>query len=94
MHTNPSNHAALVAGQNIRWLRQQQRLSQAALAEAAGIGQTYVGQLERGQKNATLDVLSALANALGVSVAALLQPGARARPGSRSRPPPGPPPAA
>lgn len=94
MYTNPNNHAALVAGRNIRWLRQQQRLTQAALADAAGIGQTYVGQLERGQKNATLDVLSALASALGVSVAALLQPGARARPSRRSRPPLAPPPAA
>jgi transcriptional regulator with XRE-family HTH domain len=94
MHTNPNNHAALVAGRNIRWLRQQQRLTQANLADAAGIGQTYVGQLERGEKNATLDVLANLASALGVSVAALLQPRARARPGSQSRQPLAPPPAA
>lgn len=76
MNTRTNHYAANIAGRNIRCLRQQLRLSQASLGTAAGIGQTYVGQLERGEKNASLDVLANLATALGVPVAALLEPDA------------------
>ena len=41
-------------GARLRAYRQQSRLSQEALAELAGVHPTYIGQLERGEKNASL----------------------------------------
>ena len=49
-----ANRPTRIAGRNIRLLRQRAGLSQAALAGAAGIGQTYIGQLERAKKLALL----------------------------------------
>lgn len=44
-----------ITGQRIRNYRVQQGLSQEKLAEMAGCHPTYIGQLERGEKNATLE---------------------------------------
>ena len=41
-------------GQRIRNYRTQQKLSQEKLAELCGCHPTYIGQVERGEKNATL----------------------------------------
>ena len=46
---------AKVIGQRIRNYRTQKGLSQEKLAELAGCHPTYIGQLERGEKNATLE---------------------------------------
>ena len=46
---------AKVVGQRIRNYRTQLGLSQEKLAELACCHPTYIGQLERGEKNATLD---------------------------------------
>lgn len=69
-----AHNTVIAVGSNLRRLRRQARLTQAALAEAAGIAQTYVGQIERAKKNATLEVLGKLATALGVDPAELLRP--------------------
>ena len=42
-------------GQRIRNYRTRQGLSQEKLAEMSGCHPTYIGQLERGEKNATLE---------------------------------------
>ena len=55
----------------MRALRQERGLSQEALAELAGIHRTYVGSVERGERNIALDNIWALADALGVSPAEL-----------------------
>ncbi len=47
-------------------------LSQEALADLAGIHRTYVGSVERGERNIALDNIHALADALGVSAARLV----------------------
>lgn len=46
---------AKIIGQRIRNYRTQKGLSQEKLAELAGCHPTYIGQLERGEKNATLE---------------------------------------
>ena len=46
--------------------------SKAALAERAGLHQTYVGLIERGKSNPTLDSANAIAEALGVPLEKLI----------------------
>ncbi|OKH26217.1 transcriptional regulator [Hydrococcus rivularis NIES-593] len=55
-------------GENIRRLRVSQGLSQDALADKAGLHRTYVGAVERGERNITLINAEKIANALGVSL--------------------------
>jgi transcriptional regulator with XRE-family HTH domain len=47
-------------------------LSQEALAVDAGVDRSYVGRLERGVENPTVETLDKLAAALGVAAAELL----------------------
>ncbi|OMF35907.1 hypothetical protein BK133_09435 [Paenibacillus sp. FSL H8-0548] len=58
-----SEIAGLV-GDNIRQLRKIKGLSQEQLAFRAEINASYMGQVERGEKNPTIDVLSKIAKAL------------------------------
>ena len=43
------------------------------LAEKAGVHHTYIGQLERGEKNATLETIEKVARALNVSFETLFE---------------------
>jgi transcriptional regulator with XRE-family HTH domain len=61
-------------GENLRALRQARRLSQEGLADALGIHRTYVGGLERGERNVTLRTVERLAELLDVDAASLLAP--------------------
>ncbi|MDX8408452.1 MAG: XRE family transcriptional regulator [Mariprofundales bacterium] len=54
----------------IRYLRQQQKLSQRALADGAGISAAALSQLESGHSSPSVATLEKLADALGKSVAA------------------------
>jgi transcriptional regulator with XRE-family HTH domain len=58
--------------ENIRAIRRQKGLSQEKLAEICGLHRTYVGSVERAERNVTLSTLEAFATALGVSVPDLL----------------------
>lgn len=57
---------------NIRLLRRQRKLSQEKLADLCGYHRTYVGMIERGERNITIATLEALAGALGVEPHRLL----------------------
>lgn len=59
-------------GREIRRYRQALGLSQEQLAERAGLHRNYVGFLERGERNASLTTLFAIARSLGVSLGQLL----------------------
>ncbi|UGV24861.1 XRE family transcriptional regulator [Rhodopseudomonas boonkerdii] len=62
---------ALVAW-NLRRLRVKRNVSQEALAVDAGVDRSYVGRIERGIENPTVETLDRLAAALEVVVAELL----------------------
>lgn len=62
---------AKIIGQRIRNYRTQKGLSQEKLAELAGCHPTYIGQLERGEKNATLESVEKIASAMDISLSEL-----------------------
>ncbi|MFC1875422.1 helix-turn-helix domain-containing protein [Chloroflexota bacterium] len=55
-------------GERVRVLRQKQGLSQEELAYRAGIHRTYLGGIERGERNPALKNIAAMAEALEVSL--------------------------
>jgi transcriptional regulator with XRE-family HTH domain len=68
-------HPALIKlGENIRELRKGKGVSQEGFANQAGIDRTYMGGVERGERNlATLNLIR-IAAALGVEVGELFPP--------------------
>lgn len=68
-------HPALIKlGENIRELRKLKNLSQEAFADEAGLDRTYLGGLERGERNvATLNLIK-IACALNVEIGVLFPP--------------------
>jgi transcriptional regulator with XRE-family HTH domain len=60
-------------GERIRRYRQGLGLSQEALAHRAGINRTYIGSLESGQRNISLDNLCKLARALDIDAGELVR---------------------
>lgn len=56
-------------GRRVRELRHRLGLSQEELADRAGLHWTYVGGIERGERNPALVNISKLAHALQVSLA-------------------------
>lgn len=55
-------------GIQIRLLRKSKDLSQEELAFKAGVHPTYIGQVERGEKNLTISSLHQITNALEISL--------------------------
>ena len=62
-----------VLGQRIRNYRIGKGLSQEKLAELSGCQHTYIGQIERGEKNATIESIVKIAVALDVSLSKLFE---------------------
>lgn len=67
------SNIAKAVGQRIRNYRTQKRLSQEKLAELSGCHPTYIGQLERGEKNATLESIERISVALDISLSKLFE---------------------
>ena len=59
-------------GKEVRTLRESQGLTQDGLAQKATLHRTYIGSIERGERNMTLMNLKRLSYALGISVASLI----------------------
>ncbi len=55
-------------GHRVRELRVKKGLSQEALASACGLDRTYIGGIERGERNVSLVNIQRIATALGASV--------------------------
>jgi len=75
MKTKPS--ARRIFAENLRKARLAKGLSQEDLAELANLHRTYVGSVERAERNVSIDNIERLAIALGVSPALLLKAGAK-----------------
>ncbi len=60
-------------GQRVKNERIKLGLSQEQLAEKAGVHRTYIGMIERAEKNITLLNIEKLAKALGISMSELLE---------------------
>jgi transcriptional regulator with XRE-family HTH domain len=60
-------------GRNVRKLRMQKGLSQEKLADICGLHRTYVGGIERGERNLGLRNVVCLAKALEVPPSELLR---------------------
>jgi transcriptional regulator with XRE-family HTH domain len=59
---------------NLRATRKAKGLSQEELAAIAGLHRTYVGAIERGERNVSIDNIERLASALHLDVVDLLAP--------------------
>ena len=62
-----------IIGERIRNCRGRLGLTQEELAEKCGLHNTYIGQLERGEKNATLESIEKIVLGLGVSYEVLFE---------------------
>ncbi len=58
-------------GERIRKLRAEQGYSQERFAEVCGVHRTYMGHLERGEKNVSLASLAKVADALAITLSEL-----------------------
>jgi transcriptional regulator with XRE-family HTH domain len=72
--TTQAGTARKVFARNVRKLRRLQEVSQEALALESGLSRTYVSEIERGERNVSIDNMGALADALGVPLKDLVDP--------------------
>lgn len=61
-------------GARVRQLRTERGWSQESLADKASLHRTYIGSIERGEQNISLDNIEKVAVTLGVSLAELFAP--------------------
>jgi len=64
--------ARQIFARNLRRARRMKDISQEALGLAAGLSRTYVSEVERGERNISIDNMGALADALGVPLKQLV----------------------
>lgn len=55
-------------GQRVRELRKAKGASQEAFAQACGLHRTYIGDIERGERNVSLDNIARIAKALNIDI--------------------------
>lgn len=71
MEPAPDSLIHRLLARNIQRIRKQRGMTQAVLAETAGVNETHVGNIENGRNSPSVEIVSRLATALGVSLAAL-----------------------
>lgn len=60
-------------GQRVRELRKEQGYSQEGFGAACGLDRTYIGGIERGERNVALRNIEVIAQTLGITLADLLE---------------------
>ncbi len=80
-----------LVGINVRRLRVERGISQERLAFDSGVDRSYLGGVERGEENPTIDILDRIAATLSVHISELVkelpsdtQPPSGLRPGRKS----------
>lgn len=68
MRTRSTRDIRTRFGERVRVLRKQRQLSQEALADLCELDRTYIGGIERGERNVSLKNIERLARALGVAI--------------------------
>lgn len=71
--TKPYSTEAAKLGRAIRARREAMKVSQDVFADLVGMHRSYVGFVERGEQNLTLDTMTRIAAALKVSLAVLVK---------------------
>lgn len=69
----PTPRANIVFGQRLRAVRKDRGWTLRVLAAKAGVHWTYLGQVERGERNVSLLTILRLSKALGVDAGVLLK---------------------
>lgn len=69
---NESKHFLQQIGDVVRELRTDRKLTQAQLADACGLHRTFIGSVERGERNVAILSLRRIAKALRVPVSQLV----------------------
>lgn len=72
MKRTKKNEECVQLGKRLRLLRKERGFSQEGFAAHAELHRTYLGGLERGERNPTLTVLVRISNALQVSLSKLV----------------------
>ena len=67
------SNIAKIVWERLRTYRTREGLSQEELAEKSGLHNTYIGQLERGEKNATLESIEKVAKSLDLPLEILFE---------------------
>jgi len=70
----PIQPAKIRFGIVLRRAREEMQLSQENLAEMADLHRTYIGQVERGERNISIDNMERLAAAVGMQLWEMLRP--------------------
>jgi transcriptional regulator with XRE-family HTH domain len=65
--------ARKIFAENLRKARLARKLSQEGLAELSGLHRTYVGSVERAERNVSIDNMERFSAAVGVSLPDLLK---------------------
>lgn len=73
--TSYPNRYRLIFAKNVRQIRRLKELSQEELAHQANISRVYIGEVERGERNITIDLMERIAEALDIPLEQLLQHG-------------------
>lgn len=68
-----SKNILKIFGENVQKYRKEKQISQEKLAEIAGVHRTYIGMIERAEKNITLRNIEKIAKTLEVEIKDLLE---------------------
>lgn len=60
-------------GKSVRKAREEKGFSQEKLAELTGLHRTYIGGIERGERNASIKSIQKIANALKINISTLFE---------------------
>lgn len=74
MKTAAIHPSRQVFANNVRRIRRLREISQESLALDAGLSRTYIGEIERGERAVSIDIMGQIADALRVPLKELVDP--------------------